>query len=334
MSGATCPWCSAPRVSGATCPRCGASYAKAEQIKTQGRATPAAVVAATPAAVAAATPALAAGAPARAESPLPAQALDGLPGGALDGLPAIEDPVLEWKYCIGAIPAALLLGIAFHFLTPFLQRTLLAMPVHELGHAATAWLCGHLAVPIPWKTLTAETRGFVAPVVLLGAIGFMMYRAHLAENRALLALGGALLFVQAAGTLFIKPKTAEVLIVFGGDGMGMVLAAALMAGFFFGKNTQLYKGSLRWGFLVIGAAAFVDMFAVWLAARGDFAAIPFGEMEGVGLSDATRLVDDFGWTAESMVRRHVTLGVCCLAALALVYAWGVRQARRRIGAEN
>jgi hypothetical protein len=322
---ATCPWCSAPRVSGATCPRCGALYAKAEQIKTQGRATPAA---------AAVPPVPGAGAaiPVRAESPLPAQALAGLPAiGTLDGLPSVEDPVLEWKYCVGALPGALFLGIAFHFLAPFLQRTFLGMPVHELGHAVTAWLCGHFAVPIVWKTFTAETRGFVAPVGLLAAIGFMMYRAHLAENRALLALGGALLLVQAAGTLFIRPKTAEMLIVFGGDGLGMILATALMASFFFGKDTQLYKGSLRWGFLAIGAAAFVDMFAVWWAARGDFGAIPFGEMEGVGLSDATRLVDDFGWTAEAMVRRYVGLGACCLAALALVYAWGVRQARQRIG---
>jgi hypothetical protein len=124
------------------------------------------------------------------------------------------------------------------------------------------------------------------------------------------------------------------LIVFGGDGMGMILATALMASFFFGKDTQLYKGSLRWGFLVIGAAAFTDMFAVWWAARSDFGAVPFGEMEGIGLSDATRLVDDFGWTAEAMVRRYVTLGVCCLAALALVYAWGVRQAKRRMVGES
>jgi hypothetical protein len=291
-------------------------------IKTQGRAIPAAQAAAP----------VIAPAPAVAVTQVHAESL--LQGEALSGLRAIEDLVLEWKYCVGAIPIALCLGVVFHFLMPFLQRTVLAMPVHELGHAVTAWFCGHFAVPIVWKTYTAETRGFVAPVALLGAIGFMMYRAHLAQNRALLALGGALLFLQAAGTLFIKPKTADMLIVFGGDGMGMILATALMASFFFGKDTQLYKGSLRWGFLVIGAAAFVDMFAVWLAARRDFAAIPFGEMEGVGLSDATRLVDDFGWTAEGLVRRHVMLGVCCLVALTLVYAWGVRQARRRIDAEN
>jgi hypothetical protein len=271
---------------------------------------------------------------ASATAATPGRAESFLQADALGGLPSIEDSLLEWKYCVGAIPAALCLGVVFHFLTPFLQRTLLGMPVHELGHAATAWLCGHFAVPMPWKTLTAETRGFVAPLALLAALGFMMYRAYLAENRGLLALGGALLAVQAAGTLFIKPKTADMLIVFGGDGMGMILATALMASFFFGKDTQLYKGSLRWGFLVIGAAAFTDMFAVWWAARSDFGAVPFGEMEGIGLSDATRLVDDFGWTTEAMVRRYVTLGACCLAALALVYAWGVRQAKRRMDGES
>jgi hypothetical protein len=240
----------------------------------------------------------------------------------------VEDPLLEWQFCLGAIPIALCLGVAFHLFTPFLQRTFLAMPVHELGHAVTAWLCGHAAIPFLWKTWTSETRGFVAPLVLLGALGYLMYRAHLAGNRALVALGAALVLLQATGTLGIRPKTADMLIVWGGDGAGMIIATALMATFFFGKGTQLYTGWLRWGFLVIGAAAFVDMFSVWWAARRDFGRIPFGEQEGVGLSDATRLVDDFGWAAEVMVRRYVALGLSCLAALALVYAWGVREAGR------
>jgi len=117
---------------------------------------------------------------------------------------------------------------------------------------------------------------------------------------------------------------------FGGDGGGMILGTALMATFFFGRKTQLYRGSLRWGFCAIGAAAFVDPFAVWLAARGDFGKVPFGEEEGIGLSDATKLVDDFGWDTAAMIRRYVALGIACLIALAAVYAWGVWQARRRI----
>lgn len=302
---ATCPWCDAPREPGTTCPRCGAIYAKAELIKTQGRA------------VVPSAPAAAAEPPAVVESP-PQEGAQ----------PLVEDPLLEWKLCVGAIPIALGLAVAFHLFTPFLQRTFLAMPVHELGHAVTAWLCGHAAVPTLWKTVIAETRGFVAPLGLAGAIGYLMYRAYLAENRALLTLGAALLLAQAIGTFVIKAETAQMLIVFGGDGAGMILATALISTFFFGKSTQLYKGWLRWGFLVIGSAAFVDMFATWWAARSDAGAVPFGEIEGVGLSDPARLVDDFGWSVEAMIRRYVTIGVSCLAALALVYAWGVRRAGR------
>jgi membrane-bound metal-dependent hydrolase YbcI (DUF457 family) len=132
--------------------------------------------------------------------------------------------------------------------------------------------------------------------------------------------------LAAIGTLGVKAKTADMLIVFGGDGMGMVLATLLMASFFFGKETQLYRGSLRWGFIAIGAAAFVDLFTVWIAARRDYGRIPLGEQEGGLLSDATRLIDDHNWSADQLVSRYFTLGVLCLLAIAAVYAWGVWQA--------
>jgi hypothetical protein len=125
-----------------------------------------------------------------------------------------------------------------------------------------------------------------------------MYRAWLAEKLYLVVLGGGLLIVQ-------------------GDGMGMVLVTALMASFFFGKRTQLYKRSLRWGLLAIGAAAFVDMFATWYSGN-----IPFGEIEGTGLSDPMKLVEEHGWPAKLMVRRYIRVGVACLSALALMRrAW-------------
>ncbi len=243
-------------------------------------------------------------------------------------LQGVGDPLLEWKFCVGALPAMLLIALAFHAfgLGHFLQRTFLTMPVHELGHAATAWLCGYAAIPTLWKTLVPEERGVVAPLLLAGGMGYMMWRAWQKENRLLAGLGGAVLLLLAVGTLGIKERTAEMLVVFGGDGLGMVLAVLLMASFFFGKGTQLYKGSLRWGFLAIGAAAFVDMFSTWVAARRDFLDIPYGEQEGGLLSDATRLVEEFGWRPEQLVYRYFALGVCCLAALAAVYAWGVWQA--------
>jgi len=312
---ATCPWCSAPRAAGATCPRCGANYAKAEMIKTQGRA-----------AVAPAAP---------AAEPMVAVPVEEPAAATIMGIEdrAVEHPQLEFRLCMAAIPAALALALAFHVLTPGLQRIFLGMPVHELGHAVSAWFCGFAALPTLWKTLIAEERGFIAPLALAGALGYMMFRAYRVEKLYLVALGAAALVLQGIGTFGIRESTAEALFTFGGDGMGMVLAVLLMATFFFGKRSQLYKGWLRWGFLVIGAAAFVDMFATWWAARNDYNAIPFGEIEGVGTSDPVRLTQEHGWAVEAMVRRYVTVGVSCLAALALVYAWGVRHARLKAKGE-
>jgi len=236
---------------------------------------------------------------------------------------AVGDPALEFKLCVAAIPVALALGLAFHIFTPSLQRIFLAMPIHELGHAVTAWFCGYFAVPTLWRTLIPEERGLIAPIVLAAALAFLIYRAYAAERTYLILLGAVLLVIQAVGTLLIPERTAEMLFTFGGDGMGMVLATALMGTFFFGKRTQLYKGWLRWGFLAIGAAAFVDMFSTWVSG-----AIPFGEIEGVGLSDPMRLVEEHGWSAAAMVRRYVIVGSACLVALALVYAWGIRVAWR------
>lgn len=45
--------------------------------------------------------------------------------------------------------------------------------------------------------------------------------------------------------------------------------------------------------------------------------------EGAGLSDPSRLSDQFGWSAEQLVSRYVILGCLCLLALALAYLLGL-----------
>lgn len=254
-----------------------------------------------------------------------------------DAWAAVDDAELEWKFCLGAIPIALCIALAFNAfgLGASLQRIFLTMPVHEFGHAVTAWFCGYTAIPTLWKTLIPDTRGLIAPLALAGTLGYLIYRARQTQHMPLLYASGALLLLQATTTLGIKSETAQMLITFGGDGMGMVLATALMASFFVGKNTQLYKGSLRWGFVVIGAAAFIDIYATWWRARKDEGAIPYGTTGGMA-TDAMKLVDEHGWTLQLLVQRYVMLGVCCLIVLAIVYAWGVRcahsqrQARRLV----
>jgi hypothetical protein len=100
-----------------------------------------------------------------------------------------------------------------------------------------------------------------------------------------------------------------------------------MATFFVRPESRLRAGALRWGFVGIGAAGLVDPLDTWLRARFHPDAIPLGRIEGVGLSDPSKLVDVYGWSYSELTARYVALGLACVAAVAAAYALGVARAR-------
>lgn len=316
---ATCPWCGAPRLGGAKCPKCGAIYAKAEAL--QSGADPAQVPEHGELEVAPLADSVVLPPPVRYHSEVLKPETPPWSG-------EIEDLDLEWKLRLGAIPLALLLAALFHAsaIGHFLQHTFLSMMVHEIGHAVTAWWCGYFALPMLWQTWIATHRSLLIPLGIAVANGYLVVLGVRSRSYALAAAGAVSALLQVIGTLILARSTAQALITFGGDAGALLLGTALMATFFFGRETQIYQGWLRWGFLVIGAAAFVDTFATWWAARSNYDAIPFGEIEGVGRSDPSKLIDIYGWTTRAMIHRYVALGLSCAVALAALWSFGVRQA--------
>jgi len=236
----------------------------------------------------------------------------------------------EWKLRAGAVPVALALALVFHSCDAghFAQRTALTMPLHELGHAVTAWWCGIGAIPSLWKTLIPESRGTLTPLVILALEGALFWRGWTTNRTALLALAIGLGVLQFVGTVGSSADTAALAITFGGDAGAMVLGTALMLTFFVGPGSRLRTGGLRFGLLAIGAAGLVDTFATWWRARADPSVIPYGEIEGVGLSDPSKLDEIYGWTTAQLVGRYVTVGVLCFVVLAVVWGWATWRARR------
>jgi hypothetical protein len=232
-------------------------------------------------------------------------------------------------------PVVVLGGMYLMFSMPTpaaLGRIFLSMWVHELGHAASAWLCGFAALPGPWRTQIPQARSWWVLTVILGMLAWLGWRAWASEDkRAVLACAvGAALSVW----LWQQPTaSATQIIVFFGDGGGMVLGVALMACFFVRDEHVLHHTGLRWGLLGIGAAAFVDPARAWLRAD-DHDTIAFGFIEGVGDSDPSRLVDEHGWAVDVMVSRYQTLLWLCLAVFAVLYVRGIATARREVRAED
>jgi hypothetical protein len=228
----------------------------------------------------------------------------------------------EMYYRLFAFPVALLLARILVGVFPAPVR-LLTMWVHETGHAVTAWLSGFWAMPGPWFTPVADERSLsvtLAAVAVAGFSGFQFWNAQ--RWPMLCAVGGVLIF--QLGCTLLPVDRAQALIIFGGDAGCMVLGCLLMATFYARRESAIYENSLRWGFLIIGAAAFMDAFNTWTGREDD---IPFGTQEGT-LTDPSSLVQTYGWPIHVMMQRYVRLGIVCLIGLAAIYLIGILSARR------
>jgi hypothetical protein len=252
---------------------------------------------------------------------------------AVSDLPALPEPTAaandarsrsdartEFKYRILALPLALLLARLVAGTPLRMAAAMLAMVLHESGHAITAWLTGRWAVPLLWVAPHGQERSWGIVLLVTAAILFGGFLAWKTERWAWLLAAGAMLVLQ----LVALTSPAEAMIVFFGDGGALVLATILMATFYAPRESRLYESwGLRWGLLVIGALSFVHVFLMW---RGPLEDLPFGEIEGVNLSDPSLLTEMYGWTVLQMVDRYVRLGTVCLVALLALYVWGLASA--------
>lgn len=305
----SCPGCGIPRTAGPECPRCGIIYSRAD-VRRARLAFDVSVKAALE------PPSFAP--PVVPAAPVPEAAWEG----------SVDSARQELIVRAVAIPGALLLAwlITATGLGRWFARTFVGMWLHELGHALAAWLCALPAFPGPWATRVFEERSFVVGAMIGGLLAAGLYAGWKARHRPLIVGCGALLLLFVVGTFALSQRGTQIWFTFGGDAGAMLLGALGMTTINAGQHSRLTTGGLRWGFLILGALGLLDASRVWFAARADFAEIPFGAIEGVGASDATKLVDWYGWSETALVSRYVTLAMICFAAVAIAWAWGVRQA--------
>src|ERR1700685_2861714 len=145
--------------------------------------------------------------------------------------PAVDrnDAFTELKYRAFALPLALLFAWLVTGTGLRMVAGMLAMVLHESGHAITAWLTGRWAVPLLWVTMHGDERSWAVVLTLASAIALGGFLAWKMERWRWVCIAGAALIVQL---IFLSLPNPGALIVFGGDGGALVLATILMATFY------------------------------------------------------------------------------------------------------
>ncbi len=233
---------------------------------------------------------------------------------------AATSPATEFKYRLLALPLALLLARWLTATGFRIVANMLAMVVHECGHAITAWLVGRWAIPTFWVTIMGQTKSWFLVLIVMGGLIFGGFLAWKARRWGWLCAAAAVLLLQI--NLLSAPAIMQgALVVFAGDGGAMVLATILMATFYAPRNSALYKSwGLRWALLLIGALAFMHVYRLW---SGPWENLPFGQIEGGNMSDPTLLTGMYGWSVVQLVDRYLLLAKVCFTAMGAMYVWGL-----------
>src|ERR1700746_3152496 len=81
-----------------------------------------------------------------------------------------NNAVRELRYRALALPLALLVARLIDGTGLRMASAMLAMVLHESGHAITAWLTGRWAIPLLWVTPHGEERSWAIVLVLTATI--------------------------------------------------------------------------------------------------------------------------------------------------------------------
>ncbi|MCP4445959.1 MAG: hypothetical protein GY811_11525 [Myxococcales bacterium] len=243
------------------------------------------------------------------------------------------EAALERRLLIWAPPVVFALGFLLMFIGgDGFVRVVFGMWLHELGHAVSAWLTGHFAVPGPWKTQIDAEQSIKVTLAIFAGLGFLAFRAWQAERTITLYVLGSIALLTLICTFGVSERNAQTAITFFGDAGMMIMGGALVLTFWAKPGTHIHTSWLRWGYLVIGALAYLDGVFTWWPARKDPSVIPYGEIEGVGLSDATKLIDVAGWSQQQLIDRYAAVIMAVAVILVARWAYGLWRIRHEMPA--
>lgn len=249
---------------------------------------------------------------------------------------ALLDPLSFDSWLINLMALPLLLALAWAVNASPLGFLLRGFHVwvHEFGHATVAWLSGYRALPLPigWTNVEPERASFVYFGVLF-LLGVMFWAGWRERKIWPLLLPLVIAPVQFHMTWQMPAHRGELWLAFGGVGGEFYLSTALMALFYVQMPEKFRWGGCRYVFAFLGASSFLNIWLFWRKVARFEELVPYGSLIN-GEDDAggdMNILRLHGWRETEIVHTYTTLGLWCLAILAVVWLVFATRLDRVIG---
>ncbi|MFZ3231438.1 MAG: hypothetical protein WA160_14620 [Pseudobdellovibrio sp.] len=239
----------------------------------------------------------------------------------------------NYKLNIYALPAGLMISFMIQKLWVFQYLVFLfcVIPLHELGHAFTAWMTGHIAVPIgaivptAGMTIIGQDRHIWVNIVFISIFGYLIFKSWAQRLLYFCALGTVFILVSLYLCLSLTNQQINTLISFGGIAGEFLLSTVLILSFYQPSFKKLRWDFFRFPFFIMGCMAFVNACSMWIRIKNKLDSLPFGSAistDGAGDSngDMNRLITA-GWSEELIVSRYLILGKIAATLIIIQYIY-------------
>jgi Zn-finger nucleic acid-binding protein len=223
-----------------------------------------------------------------------------------------------------AVPSVLVLSALFCSTNlGRLLASLVGMPFHELGHAAASWLSSRIAIPLPFFTLWYDEQSVLMGLVVVGALGWLMWHTHREKNWFMLCVAAGVLVAWAITTFVIPaPQTRMWQILAGGWGE-ILFGAFLLVAFYFPLPDRFRWDFWRWVALLPAALSLTHATSLWRTVAADVSQMPWGSAVGSDSDgDMNRLVQQFSWNANDLAEFYLRTAYLSWAIITVAFGVG------------
>jgi Zn-finger nucleic acid-binding protein len=234
-----------------------------------------------------------------------------------------------------ALPVALVLALLLDatWLRHLVSNFFVNMWLHELGHAALAWMSGYYALLLPFVTFTfTEEKSLLTSFIVALLLGAALIAGISGKHRYLVVLGGGGLLLQLVLTLLVPRRLTFEWITFFGCGGEFVWSTLLLVSFHYRLPDRIRWDFWRYLALLLGAFGLVHALAMWTGVSHDLTTMPMGTALGGqndGDGDMNRLIRTYHWTPRGIVRAYLAMGYAGLLVVGAHYVVFLRRALQK-----